>query len=629
MGMDGQEPDSSCSLSGDELQELGFTLPNPLDRLAANVIDGFIVLTPFLVVLMAPFKRMLKEAVLLGSSSNFLLASGLCALTILLFSFIYKVYLTWYYGGTLGQLFMSLRVVNIWEPRERKLGNHMLRSIYWIFSYILLGLPFLSIISNEKRRCFHDRVSDTIVLSLKGRAYAVPSFIEKSFARITLVGVLFCGFLVFIPQIYLIYGYFRSQENLAEFLEEDDSLCSSVDEALPEWPKEKGPSRLSVAMALYATEEIEDSCLKSEVDFAYRSGVESGLTDLASAFIYADEKELSDQYLAIVCKSYPDSESCQMSRVIELWSEGEWDEINTLFDGMDSSSSIYVTIWGIRHFYRNHQHVKAMELLKSIDHVRRLTDFLGSQTVKLYWTHLKTYEARISAETALVAMSEMGRVNLNNWLCFEERDKSCERRDSCDYMRNHWAQHPESLGHHHFALAFLKDSVCEGKDYEYVRDHVPEGLVSDLAVVLGGRDKKRGLRDYLEQDSLSSLLRAEALRQLISIEPIKNLGVRVEDWLSAKKSWEWEKTGRVLFERLSQLKLWGRAYEVGSVLLDRQPEDTHLQEGLVAAAYHAKKIHQAQSLLSDYYRKKKSIREPASKSFFPQVVRQLENLENE
>ena len=629
-------PDSSYSFNSDdscESKEIRFTLSNPTDRLAANVIDTFIVLSPLLLVLIAPFKRMLREAILFENSFDFLLASSLCVLTVLFFSFLYKTYLTWRYGGTLGQLFMSLRVVNIWEPKEKKrvLGDHILRSAYWIFSYMLLGLPFLSIMSNEKRRCFHDRVSDMIVLSFK-RGTSSPSSIEKLFARLILACVLSLGFLSLFPTFYLLYNDVKKQDHLTKFLEENGTLCPSVEMALPEWPEENGPTRLSVAMALYAAAEIEESCLKSEVDFAYRSGVESGIADLASAFVYADNTELSEKYLTAVCKDHPSSESCQMSRIIELWSEDTLTEINSLFKKFGPSPSIYVTVWGIRHFYRNNQYTRAMEMLKSINHVRRLTDFFSLQMVKLYWVNMKTHEARISAETAMTAMSERGRLSLNNWLCFEERTKNCNRHDSCDYVESHWKKNPESLDSNYLALTFLKNSICKNKDYNYVRKKIPTGLVSDLAMALGSKNKKRSLEDYLKKSPLTPRLRAEALRELISIDSMNNLGKRTEDWLAAKRNWEWEKTGHTLFQRLSQLKIWDRAYEVGQILLNRQPRDIQLQEDLVVAAYKSKRVNQAQRILSDYYQKKEPThrdRRPASRHSFSRVARQLESLGNQ
>ena len=613
-----------------ELKKLGFSLPNPLDRLAANVIDGFIVLSPFLLVLMAPFKKMLREAVLLGSSSNLILSSVLCILTVLFFSFIYKVCLTWCYGGTLGQLFMSLRVVDIWEPEKRKLGNHLLRSAYWVFSYLLLCLPFLSIMSNERRRCFHDRVSDTVVLSLKGSIYPRPSFIEKGLARLTLVCVFFIGVVGFSPQLYSLYMDFQRQDSWAQFLEEETLLCSSVETNLSKWPEEN-PTRLSIAMALYAAGEIEKSCLKREVDFIYRSGLESGMAALASAFIYADNAELSDKYLKVVCENYPDSESCQMGRIIELWNENNGVEISSLFEEFGSTRSVYVTVWGILHFYRNNQYEKAMEVLKSITHVRRLADFLGLQTVKLHWASLREHEARISAETAMTAMSERGRLSLSNWLCFEEREKSCRRHGSCDYMIDYWDQHPKSLENDELALTFLKDSACKNKDYADVKKKIPKGLINDLATALDSKGKKRSLENYLNKNQLTPRLKAEVLRELISIDSIKDLEGRTLDWLVAEEGREWEKTGRVLFERLFQLRVWSQAYEVGLALLNWQPRDFQLQEGLVVAAYRAKKVNQASRILSNYYRKKKSnlYRSPASRSSFSRVVRQLESLESQ
>ena len=614
----------------EQLEQNGFTISNPLDRLAANVIDIFFVLSPLLIVLIAPFKRRIREAILFGSLLDLILFSLLCAFIILLFTFVYKTYLTWRYGNTLGQWFMSLKVVDIWNPGRRQLGNYILRSVYWILSYGLLCIPFLSVISNEKRRCLHDRISDTIVLSLNGRVYPSPSSSERALSRMALSCVFFIAFLILLPKFFLLYENIKNRDYLREFFGEEKLRCSLVEEALSEWPRAEGVSRLSVAMALYAAAEIERPCLKKEVDFVYLSGGGHGIAHLASAFVHADDAELSDKYLISVCERYPDSESCQMSRIIELWSEDKKDEIDSLFEEFDSSPSTYITIWGIRHFYRSYKYVRSMEMLKSISHFRYLTDFLSLYRVKLHWVHMKIDKARVSAETAMTAMSESGRLNLSNWLCFEERGIDCQRRHSCDYMEKYWKQNPDSLGNHHFALTFLKNSICEGKDYESVKKKMPKGLVRDFTAALGSLDKQKILEGYLENNKLNFRLKAEVVRELISVDSVEKLKSRVEEWLKDSKSWEWEKTGRVLFQRLSQLKIWDRAYKVGFALWNRQPEDIQLQENLIVAAYKSDKVNQAQEMLSDYYQKKtkpRLQRSPASHETFFTVVRQLKSLE--
>ncbi len=385
-----------------------FVAASPLDRLASNIIDVLMVLGPFLMVLVAPFKKIIQKAILFENPYHLVWSSTLCVGIIVLLGFVYKTYLTWHYGGTLGQLFMSLRVVDIWEPQKRKLGQCALRSTYWIASCFLLGIPFLSMMSNDRRRCFHDRVSDTVVLSLNGKVCPRPSVIEKIFIRSTFSAILIL--LVFIAslQFYLFTFGPNKGNSLAYFFDEEDRLCATVNREISHWPEEKH-SRLSLAMALYAAGEVDESCLKKEVDKVYKvsghPGSGRGMMDLASAFIYADDRRLSDKYFRMVCHDDPQSESCLMTRIMGSGIHGinrhhinkhhrrVSGDMDSLFKDLQVVSRIYVKIWGGRYFYRHGEYEKSMKIFKSIIHVIPLDNFLSMQMARLQWMNLRGNES--------------------------------------------------------------------------------------------------------------------------------------------------------------------------------------------------------------------------------------------
>ena len=616
-----------------------FVIAHPLDRLAAYLMDIFIILSPVLILLGAPFKRIIGEAILLENTGNLQISVLLYVFTVLLVSFTYKATFTYLYGATLGQLFMSLRVVNIWSPGNPKLKGYLLRSASWVLSHILLGLPFLSVMYDERRRSLHDKVSDTLVLSLKGRTASAPSVREKVLASLIAVFVVFSVLFQAIPRIKNFYEYKEKRKYSHLLSHWEGRLCQSVSKAMMD-PEEK-EGRLDIAMALYAAKEIGPSCLKKEVRFAHISGVTSGVAYLANAFIYTESLDLSDTYLLTVCGSFPDSESCQMSQIISIWDEGSLSQINDLFDKMETPKSTYVTVWQIQHLYRSYQYEKAMELLSSMENRKSLAGFIGVQTVQLYWKSSKRVEAIMGAEMFGKVMSEDGRLDLNNWLCFEERRDGCAFSKSCEYMRNHWKDFPRSMrGERKMSLTFARDSLCENKDYEYIKKRVSRGGVYDLLMALGSENKRKNIEKFLDKD-IPPWLRLEAMREMIAMSSARDMGGRISDWVISKRGWEWERVGRLLFQRLLYLKAWDEVYEVGLSLLSWQPKgDLQLQREVVVSAYHSDRRDHARILLSNYLKRELSSqrspgeeasfeRNPASQGSFFDVVRWLQEGEEE
>ena len=612
-----------------------FVIAHPLDRLAAYLMDIFIILSPVLILLGAPFRRIIGEAILLENTERLQLSVLLYVFTVLLVSFAYKATFTYLYGATLGQLFMSLRVVNIWNPGNPKLKGYLLRSASWVLSHIFLGLPFLSVMYDERRRSLHDKVSDTLVLSLNGRTTSAPSIREKILASLISFFVVFSVLFQVIPHIKNLYEYEERREYSRLLGTWEGRLCQSVNKAMMD-REDEGKGRLATAMALYAAKEVGFSCLKQELNFAHASGVTSGIVYLGNALIYIENLDLSDVYLSAVCRSFPDSESCQMSQIISIWDEGSLSQINGLFDKMETPKSTYVTVWQIQHLYRSYQYEKAMELLSSMENRKFLADFIGTQMVKLYWKSSKRVEAIMGVEMFGKVMSKDGRLGLNNWLCFEERLDGCAFSESCEYMRNHWKDFPKSMrGERKESLTFARDSLCDNKDYEYIKKRVSQGGVHDLLMALGSENKRKNLGKYLDKD-LPPWLRLEAMREMIAMSSVRDIEDRISDWIISKRGWEWERVGRLLFQRLFYLKAWDEAYEVGLSLLSWQPKgDLQLQKEVVISAYHSDRRDQARILLSNYLKREQDSqrslgeegsfeRSPASQGSFFDVVRWLQ-----
>ena len=138
------------------------------DRLVALVLD-FLIFSPVISLLIAGLIRQAKTHFILdafsaeGSVAVFLVFVAVFFLTVLLQStFLY------FWQASPGQMFLQLRVVSYPHYQEKiSINQCLIRSMLWSFGAILLAFPYLEILSHPLRRAFHERASDTMVVTLK------------------------------------------------------------------------------------------------------------------------------------------------------------------------------------------------------------------------------------------------------------------------------------------------------------------------------------------------------------------------------------------------------------------------------------------------------------------------------
>src|SRR5690242_17083202 len=89
-------------------------LAAPIDRLAAVIIDLFLVLGPVILLVVAPFRRRIFEAVLLDET-QMAFYQGICATFIVIALILtYQTLCHSFFGATLGKFFLGLRVQYVW-----------------------------------------------------------------------------------------------------------------------------------------------------------------------------------------------------------------------------------------------------------------------------------------------------------------------------------------------------------------------------------------------------------------------------------------------------------------------------------------------------------------------------------
>ena len=166
-----------------DARSLEARLASPIDRVAAFIAD-LVLLVPLMTLIAAPFRRRALEAQLLenneGWASAYILAVGACVLFFLAYQ---TVFLVWW-GATPGKRALGLKVETLWENRKKpRAFAAFLRAVGLCLEMLCLGLPWVAVFGNARRRPFHDRLGDTVVVAVRAtKAAGPPNMAEISMA---------------------------------------------------------------------------------------------------------------------------------------------------------------------------------------------------------------------------------------------------------------------------------------------------------------------------------------------------------------------------------------------------------------------------------------------------------------
>lgn len=278
-------------------------LASPKDRSAAYILD-VILLLPLVQILQSPLKKLMLESILYDKGAEVPTYRFLNFLVfVLLFVFYYTVAI-WWKGQTLGKLFFGLRVISYHGVIS--LPQALLRSLFIFVELLLAGFPFLAIFSHPMRRPLHDRVADTLVISLKNPV-GLPTKLEKWRAKVLVIAGSSIASLILLMS--LLTGIVKTESTQALTLKE---RCQEM--------VDKTDNKTESLIELYLIDELPGNCLfEQSRDRVWLADKENDadeklLAQFAIALALQEEGESSDIYLNEVCKSNPHHHLCDLSQ---------------------------------------------------------------------------------------------------------------------------------------------------------------------------------------------------------------------------------------------------------------------------------------------------------------------------
>jgi uncharacterized RDD family membrane protein YckC len=629
-------------------------LASPTDRLAATVAD-MVLFVPVVAVVIAPFRRQALEAQMIGSENGWAMAMGsafgLAAMALILYQTIFVSM----WGATPGKRILGLKIEPIWSPghKPRSMAA-FIRAIAWVLELACLGLPWISVFGNERRRPFHDRLADTAVLvvanskGIKRRPLGPPSWRELSMASGIMLAVMMASTLVITSQLLRWHG---DLSQVATDLEENGSLCASVGEAQREWIPQAGqktPTRLSVALSMFAAEAIDEDCLALEGDFAFWRASDKSMAYLAKGLAGHDNKRIFSAYLKKTCEVAPDSDACAASQILsvtektqktsddkievdsttdtaadssadqessnrtpaaveslpeQLAAESEHaGVVAAIVDRVNIDSEPFLQIWAIKKLAVSRQPERTLALVDRLSPHKQFGFFLAKQRSKALWNMNRKTEAHLALRSSIDSFSTEQRVEISRWFCSHDiEDDGCgsQSKETCEMLSSVVNRFDEWLTSPAVAAAYIKGENCaDGLTPEHlaqIQKKLPEGdaqtYLSALSALQTG-DKDEGLRllqKIVSNPEAEGPFFFEATEKLVeSADSADAVEPIQKAWLKHDSSEEgWSHVGQVMMLRLNALHAWKSAVGVGLALADRDEVDARSARSMAIAAYRA------------------------------------------
>ena len=524
-------------------------LANPTDRIGAFFIDALISYG-FSSFLASPVSKLYTEAQVLGEYGRVLIYA--ISLFAIHFSFYvaFNSFLSYRYQKTFGQRFFNIRSISIWSGKTPSLGKIILRNIAFFFGAPLL-LPLTGMFTDNYRRMFFDKLTDTIMIS-EGRSYSgAPSKQERSFVK----GLL-------LPAYLWVFALIASAMSTGAemLLEEDDWLtrlnnsiphCEEVVELSKDWPQENNEktSRLMIALSLYASEQVSKECLLSEADAAFLRKKEITYAYLAKAFALEGVVELSDDYLVKVCEHDSQTDACLFTKLINYWADSDYKKADRVVDVLMDNSYSFMKAYAIQHYMNRKQFKSAYELIEKLSINPYLNNFLSKYRSKALWNLGRESEAEIAFVASQSKLHPRDLRQQQAWLCWKNLEVSCHRADKavCQGM-NQWVYNTEEEFTDIEALAMFNKNECSG-------DMKQGDLLNSLAHRVSPASKiffsyieqnrTTAMHDLLEMSlagKISGELSHELVKRLLANNPSETSLLRIHQYLmiTNRYSQEWE-----------------------------------------------------------------------------------------
>lgn len=173
-------------LSHLETEEFGIQASSKKEASIASVADralsvlfDYSIILPLILLVLSPLTSKAITQYQFGVSFLPILAVSFTGVSLWVLVQTLSLY---YWSATIGQKILKIKVISYPDEYRRLSFNQALyRSVAWALGVITLGVPFFEVLTHPKRRTVVDRVSDTLVTTLKLQGDSGPHPMEARY----------------------------------------------------------------------------------------------------------------------------------------------------------------------------------------------------------------------------------------------------------------------------------------------------------------------------------------------------------------------------------------------------------------------------------------------------------------
>lgn len=570
-------------------------LANPLDRLAAVIVDVFIIIFPVASLFMAHFHKLASQYLIMEDLVSFgfyMFLSGLiCVFTYLL----YTTICTYYWGGSLGKLIFKLKVSSLWKGSRLGFWKIFIREFFKVVGLLGLGLPYISVFTNSHRRTYYDRISETLVLSQhQSRNVSFPHLREKVFFNGLFFAALFMIISIVSVNIYLNYLELKKPVRSLSFYGEAGALCEDVSTFYNELSAkdQKDNSRMDAANSLYLDNLISKDCFQKEILFQTRHGQIDSSYYLGKMLLNSKKEKIVQEYQNKICKNWKknenlnkntvafeeenslEKETCFMAQFWSLWRSRNWEKLEEWGESLSKNPlKIYSISILIKYNLELGNFDEALSLIEKLPVNEFYKSSIAAYYLKAHWEAGKIREVNFSKKyLAEDLLEEPIEANLSSWMCEQKTWKNCNQFKEEKCLENIEISTFNQKENEVLSLRAIACQIPQPKllfnkgirSYNKLRDlfalHKETNTDSDVHL----KNNFSKLWAYFNNSQNPYYLRVEAERLYVrTVRVREDLDKYYIFWSMNYPTLNWKRNGFLLFQRYNELNLTQKSLEVG------------------------------------------------------------------
>lgn len=531
-----------------------------LDRAAAFIVD-LMILYPIIKIFCSKLIVTLKITYSFQMFVGFFSAAFVLLWTGFLVYLTYQVCLTVLFKKTIGQYFFGIQLKDV-NTLKRPDAYVLIQRTLLSFLAVFMAIPFFAILTDEKGRTFYDKITDTLMTSVKTKGQTMRY--TMAFHKV-LGSFLMFNFLIVLAttSFFLSHNFYSFKSDLAS----SSKLCEEVTQTYDKW-WESGvyESRLEVALALFSAFRIPASCLDQEANFEIGINNQNPLAYLAKGFVASQSNDaLALEYFNKVCQVSSTSRPCELVLWINSWpNRHEGEKTQNI-----SELPFYLQIWSLKRDLAKGNMGKFNKDLSDFDVKSGVENFFAEMQVKS-----SSYLNRPEESDKLLKVLRGSNANVstfNERICASALAHGCAAFETpnCKSLDIPNSNNSHIKNSYYSCIDEKHNIYTSDRNLKKFYESFKDGELVDLDVVTS----------ILKNNVHSVDVRIAALNKaFLQINNLDYLKQMLADWQNINyRDYVWRMWGEALLSRLSDFEDRTHSFMVFKSLSQEYNENTNLK----------------------------------------------------